>query len=953
MDRERWQQIDRLLSSALQLEPDERQAFLETACAGDEELRREVEDLLHAHDQAGNMLERPALGMPGLDRIPGEKSDALIGTQLGFYQVEALIGTGGMGRVYRARDTRLPRHVALKVLPEEYGSDMERVRRFKREAQAASALNHPNILTVYDIGDSEGKLYLATEYIEGQTLRQRLAEGHLTVKEALDLGIQIAGALAVAHRAGIVHRDIKPENVMIRPDGLAKVLDFGLARVTERETGTAETSTTAMTRPGIIMGTAGYMSPEQVQGAKLDGRSDIFNFGAVLYEMLTGRRAFQRDSTTQTLAAIMDEEPKAIGELIPDSPPDLDRIVRRCLCKDREHRFQHMDDVRVELAEVTEELKSGARKAAAARGKLWWAGVLAGVSVLTVALGVAVWFWGIRSGPTPAASPTITVPLTSYSGFESFPSFSPDGNQVAFAWPGEDRRNMDIYVKMIGGQNALRLTNNPAIETSPVWSPDGRLIAFLRHRPPGASIFTVSALGGQERKLIDLKGSLLWDSGLAWSPDGKSLAVSARTSEQSPFRLLGVSLETLEAAPLTAPPDGSWGDVWPSFSPDGHMLAFARCPKPFRADLWIQHLDTGMAERITSENFTNIIGTAWAGGGQEIVFAGARGRVTRLWRIPVSGGTPAQLPGVGENAILPVVSHQGNRLVFVQRSAWQGDIWRLARLGPSEPVGPPTPIITSTRLDWNAHFSADGKRIAFQSDRSGQFNIWMCESDGSNPIQLTELEGETGTPRWSPDGKWIAFDSRPGDNSEIYVIRAEGGVPRRLTNHQADDVVPGWSRDSNWVYFASDRSGEYQVWKVPAEGGEAKQVTRGGGFNAVESLDGVFLYYSRWGGVSNAAGDGIWEVPVQGGRETRILDREIIWPNWDLAADGIYFLTQSGPGEWPIERLDLETGKITPVFIHRDPRRHYSLAVSPDGHFILFGIRPWPEADLMLVENFR
>jgi Tol biopolymer transport system component/DNA-binding winged helix-turn-helix (wHTH) protein len=575
-----------------------------------------------------------------------------------------------------------------------------------------------------------------------------------------------------------------------------------------------------------------------------------------------------------------------------------------------------------------------------------WPGVAA-----AILLTLGGWYLMRRGGEAARQSVQI-VPFTTSAGFETFPSFSPDGKQIAFVWNGEDGRNVDIYTKMVGTESALRLTTDPAIENSPAWSPDGRRIAFLRHSPPGAAIFMISALGGEERKLVDLKEVLPWDTGLAWSPDGKMLAVSERASEESPFRIIGVSLDTLEVVPLTSPPEGSWGDLWPAFSPDAQELAFVRFPKPFRADPEVKRLG-GVARRISSEGFTYIAGLTWAGGGREVIFAGSAGRASRLWRISALGGTPEQLPGVGENAILPVVSPQGNRLAFVQRSAWQGDIWALPRFGSSGQAGSSAPLITSTRLDWNSSFSPDGKRIAFQSDRSGRLNIWVCESDGSNPIQLTDLEGETGTPRWSPDGKWIAFDSRPGDNSEIYVIRAEGGAPRRLTNHVADDVVPGWSRDGNWVYFTSDRSGEYQIWKVPAEGGEATQVTRGGGFHAIESLDGAFLYYSKWGGVSNAAGDGIWKVPVQGGQETRILDRKINWPNWDLAGGGIYFLTQSGPEEWPIERLDLGTGKVATVFIHRNSNRHYSLAVSPDERLILFGVRPWPGADLMLVENFR
>jgi Tol biopolymer transport system component len=288
-------------------------------------------------------------------------------------------------------------------------------------------------------------------------------------------------------------------------------------------------------------------------------------------------------------------------------------------------------------------------------------------------------------------------------------------------------------------------------------------------------------------------------------------------------------------------------------------------------------------------------------------------------------------------------------------ASFREDIWRLPGPKSTDPSQPPRPLIASTRWDWNEAVSPDARKIAFSSDRSGQTNIWVCDIDGSNPTQLTDLKGETGTPRWSPDGKQLAFDSRPEQDSEIYVVSAEGGAPRRMTNDKADDVVPTWSRDGKWIYFTSDRSGENQIWKMPAQGGAAVQITRGGGFYGLESLDGKLLYFSKGQG-GRSLGDGIWQVPVAGGEEVRVLDRKIAWRNWDVAAGGIYFLTsKSHPGgeEWSIELLNLRSGKITPIFHQDSPNRHECLAVSPDEQWILYAETPPRDADLMLADDFH
>lgn len=388
-----------------------------------------------------------------------------------------------MGVVYKARDTRLGRFVAIKLLPAEKVVDAERKQRFVQEAKAASSLNHPSIITIYDIGQAEDIDFIAMEYVNGKTLDQLIPRRGMRLNESLKYAVQIADALARAHSAGIVHRDLKPGNVMIDEHGLVKVLDFGLAKLTE-STPIGRDDSTHSIRPttgeGKIVGTVAYMSPEQAEGKKVDARSDIFSFGSLLYEMVTGEHAFRGDTKASTLAAILKDNPRPISQSVASIPREVDRLISRCLQKDVNRRWQHMDDVKIVLQELKEESDSGVLEAASLSTpgpghRVTWALGLAAALVIA-----AVATWLLRSKTEAPQASLSAVPLTSYPGDESWPSFSPDGTQVVFAWNGEKQNKWDIYVKQIGVEPPYRLTSGPAMDYSPAWSPDGRMIAFLR-----------------------------------------------------------------------------------------------------------------------------------------------------------------------------------------------------------------------------------------------------------------------------------------------------------------------------------------------------------------------------------------------------------------------------------------------------------------------------------------
>ena len=407
------------------------------------------------------------------------------GSTLGPYEVLALIGAGGMGEVYRARDLRLNRDVAIKVLPPDRVGDESRRRRFVQEAQAVSALNHPHIITIYEIESANGIDFIVMEYVRGKSLDTLIPHHGMRLNEFLRIAIPIADALAAAHVHGIIHRDLKPANVMVGTDGGVKVLDFGLAKLMgdERaadETAEDVTAAGAVSAPGKIAGTPAYMAPEQALGERVDARSDIFSFGAMLYEMLTGDCAFAGASTAETLAAVVRAQPKPLGEIVPNTPGDLQKLISRCLRKDPERRFQHAADVKVALQEIKEDSESGSAAAVPTSRQYRGVMITAFIGVVSV---LAAMTWLLRSPHRTDAPPPRVVPLTSFPGFEQGPALSPDGNQVAFAWPGENGDNWDVYLKFVGSSEIRRLTIDPLDDVFPRWSPDGRYIAFKRCQP--------------------------------------------------------------------------------------------------------------------------------------------------------------------------------------------------------------------------------------------------------------------------------------------------------------------------------------------------------------------------------------------------------------------------------------------------------------------------------------
>jgi Tol biopolymer transport system component len=570
-----------------------------------------------------------------------------------------------------------------------------------------------------------------------------------------------------------------------------------------------------------------------------------------------------------------------------------------------------------------------------------------GVAVVLIAAALVLW----RPWRKPSPPPRL-LPLTSYPGHEIFPAFSPHGDQVVFSWNGPQQDQYDLYLQQVGALSPLRLTSDPADDLSPAWSPDGRTIAFLRcprgfatmnmapRGDAGLYLFTLPA--GPERRLAAVHAvppdRQPYGIHVTWHPNGQWLVITDRAAPKDPPGLFLVSVASGEKHRLTQPPEASNADVGPAFSPDARALTFVRVDNYTVSDIYRLDFSKGFApagepRRLTFEKRFNTC-PAWTADGRSIRFLSGHLRAAQhMSRIPASGSAQPETEGLApDDAIF--VAHappQARRLAYVRRVS-DSNIWR---------VGDSAPILSSTRWDGNAQFSPDGRRIAFLSDRSGSFEIWVARSDGFQPLQLTSFGGpHVGGPHWSPDGEWIAFHARAEGHADIYVIRSSGGVPRRLTHHAA---LPNWSRDGRWIYHASERGAATRIWKTPVQGGDPISITSSTSTTSWESSDGRFLYFAK----TSRDGYALWKAPVAGGPETEVLPSLANDRAFAVAAEGIYFIPKDS-----IQLLRFSDGSITTLAKLTKPIS-FGLSVSPDSRTILYGQTDHEGADLALVEIFR
>ena len=736
----------------------------------------------------------------------------MLNKEIAHYTIVEKLGEGGMGVVYKARDAHLERFIALKVLPPEKIADPERKRRFIQEAKAASALNHPNIIHIYDILHVEGLDIIAMEYVSGQTLDRLIGRKGLRLNEALGYAVQVADALAKAHSAGIVHRDLKPSNVMVNDDGVVKILDFGLAKLTEPAavlelgaTITAEVAEKPLTEKGEIIGTVAYMSPEQAQGKPVDARSDIFSFGSVLYEMLSGQRAFQGESKVLTLASVLQNEPKRLGEIIPDVPNEVERVLARCLRKDPQRRWQSMSDLKEVLQDLKEESDSGKLTArlAKAPSRGISSRIVLGLLVVIVAAAGVLWVWVKRKPPAPGGLELTR--LTFDSGLTYYPALSPDGKLVAYASDRSGEGNLDIYVQQVSGREAVRLTRHEADDLQPCFSPDGSRIVFRSERDDGG-VYIIDTLGGQERRIAD-RG---WHP--SYSLAGSKILYTEVSSSSSAMQALSkmYMISSLGDSPRPFQPDfevapyAGCGPV-PLWSPDGNYVLFSgrRAADPNSRDWWVAPVDggpavpTGALRNLPSSGLPQYP-VAWFG--DHVIFGrGMSVGGLSLYRTEIAPGSwqvsgPAERLTTGPGVQFYVSIANDGRMVFADMTL-TAPLWRI----PLDPIqgtatGAPEQITTDQLVRTQPSLSRDGSKLAYGCYGSiDNIEVRLRDMASGRETAIPTSGSLLAFPLLSPDGTALVYRDNVDKTWRSYLVAGESALSRQICE---DCIVRGFYNNS-------------------------------------------------------------------------------------------------------------------------------------------------------------
>ncbi|HEX8068715.1 MAG TPA: protein kinase [Pyrinomonadaceae bacterium] len=922
-------------------------------------------------------------------------------TRLGRYDIRAQLGAGGMGEVYLALDTQLGRTVALKVLPADVAHDQDRMQRFRQEARAASTLNHPNVAHIYEIGEAAGVNFIAMEFVEGVTLRRRMVQTGMAMDEVLDVVLQVASALSAAHATGIVHRDIKPENVMLRPDGYIKVLDFGLAKLTEGGANNAAAPTLVQTAPGTVMGTVQYMSPEQARGLDVDVRSDIFSLGVVLYEMVAGRPPFEGETTTDVIAAILHHEPPPLERFSKDAPEALAWLVARALRKDREARYQTAKEFLADLRSLKQRLEFAAaqeRSLAPEAGR-------AGAGGATVGKAAAVETAGVAEVPTTAvaaAHPTtsaeylvreikrhkgrigfalaglilvaagvllalnyagrsktktaepfgkVKVSRLTTNGRASAAAISPDGKYVVHVTGVPGHQSLLLRHIATGSDKEI-VSSNGSDFAWVTFSPDGGYVLFSRiESGSGVSpVYQVPVLGGNPKRLTSEDA----DTPVTFSPDGKRYAFMRGTPSRGEVYLIVANADgTGEQTLVTRKTSDFVGATWslPSWSPDGQIIAFAHLTPEGNGrnvNVIAVGVKDGTEKQLTFQQWVVVDALAWLPDGRGLTITAVdreAGATRQIRYVSYPGGDVRRITSDTNDYRGLSLTADATALVTVQAEQ-VSNVWA----APNGEAGRATQL-TSNRTDGLSGVASmpDG-RIVYTSNTGGRPDIWIMNADGSGQTQLTS-EARNMAPAVSPDGRYIAYASTRAGELNIWRMDVDGGNPKRLTSNSLD-ASPSFSPDGQWVFYTTTESGKQKLRKVPAGGGDPVKLTDYTTALPLISPDGKLI---ACGYVNEQETPSRWRIAIissDGGPPLKTFDISPLQARFQWAADGraiLYSATRAGvtniwsqpvAGGAPEQLTDFKSDQI------------FRFDRSRDGKQLLFA-RGTTTSDVVLVSDVK